>query len=95
MPAATPAQARYNIQLISFRKQASLAEFAQRESLIGETFRLEPTGGPARWHPLLLGAFADRAAADAALESLSPRLRRLSPFVRSLSGERLVPITEP
>ena len=93
---ATPAPASYSIQLISFRKQASVAEFAQEEGLIGEAFRLESTGSPTRWHPVLLGAFADRAAAKAAFEKLSPRLRRLSPFIRSLaSGERLAPITMP
>jgi H+/Cl- antiporter ClcA/septal ring-binding cell division protein DamX len=93
---AVPVEARYSIQLISFREKASLARFARDEGLIGKTYQLESMGPPARWHAVLLGAFKDRAAAETALEDLPARLRRLSPFVRHLtSGERLVTIRKP
>jgi len=93
---AIRAEARYSIQLISFREKASLVRFARDEGLIGKAFRLESEGAAERWHAVLLGAFTDRAAAEAAMEDLPARLRRLSPLVRLLaSGERLVPIRKP
>lgn len=89
-------EARYSIQLISFRENASLARFARDEGLIGKAFRLESKGTAERWHTVLFGAFKDRAAAEEALKDLPARLRRLSPFVRPLaSGERLVTIRKP
>jgi septal ring-binding cell division protein DamX len=42
---------------------------------------------------VLLGAYADRAAAEAALRDLPAGLKRLDPIIRSLTtAERLVPI---
>jgi septal ring-binding cell division protein DamX len=93
---ASRTEARFSIQLISFRERASLVRFAQNEGLIGKVFEPESMGPPARWHTVLLGAFTDRAAAEAALANLPARLRSLSPFVRPLApGERLVPIQRP
>ncbi|MEA3642471.1 MAG: H(+)/Cl(-) exchange transporter ClcA [Lamprobacter sp.] len=85
--------ARFSIQLISFRDADNLARFAQDEGLIGQALKIEPDGQPSRWHAVLLGAYADRAAAEAALRDLSASLKRLSPTIRSLTTtERLVPI---
>lgn len=93
---ALGAEARFSIQLISFREKASLARFARDEGLLGKALALESMGEPARWHAVLLGAFADRTAAEAALEDLPAHLRRLSPIVRPLgAGERLVAIEGP
>jgi septal ring-binding cell division protein DamX len=88
------AQPRYSIQLISLRETASLEQFARDEGLIGKALRLESDAAAAqRWHPVLLGAYPNRPAADAVLDALPARLRRLSPFVRALgAGEHLVPI---
>lgn len=87
---------RYSIQLISFRERESLARFARDEDLLGKVFGLESDAPVARWHAVLLGAFEDRAAAEAALDNLPVRLKRLSPMIRHLaSDERLVPIERP
>lgn len=86
--------ARFSIQLISFRDQASLARFTRDENLAGRALQLESDGQePGRWHAVLLGAYADRDAAEAALPELPPSLKRLDPIIRSLAtGQRLVPI---
>ena len=92
----TPADgppARYSIQLISFREAASLTRFARDQGLLGEALKLASDDPSDRWHAVLLGAFADRAAAQAGLRELPGDLRRLDPLIRPLApGERLVPI---
>ncbi|WPL14001.1 MULTISPECIES: H(+)/Cl(-) exchange transporter ClcA [Thiorhodovibrio] len=93
---AIPEDARFTIQLISFRDVASLARFAQDEGLVGRALRLESGGEPRRWHSVLIGAYADFATAEAALQDLPPSLTRLDPIIRPLkTGERLVPIQAP
>lgn len=90
---AAPQSARFSIQLISFRDADNLARFAQDEGLIGQALKIEPDGQPNRWHAVLLGAYSDRAAAEAALRDLPASLKRLDPIIRSLTtAERLVPI---
>ncbi|MBK1618011.1 chloride channel protein [Lamprobacter modestohalophilus] len=90
---AAPQSARFSIQLISFRDADNLARFAQDEGLIGQALKIEPDGQPSRWHAVLLGAYSDRAAAEAALRDLPASLKRLDPIIRSLTtAERLVPI---
>ena len=89
-------QARFSIQLISFRNAASLAQFAEDEALLGRALKLQRTDQPARWHAVLLGAYADRAAAETALAELPERLQRLGPIIRPLADdERLLPIEAP
>ena len=90
---AIEADARFSIQLISFRSLESLARFAEEEGLLGKAFKLQTDAQGARWHPVLLGAYADRTAAESALANLPARLRRLDPIIRPLApDERLVPI---
>lgn len=90
-PAA--AEARFSIQLISFRNVRSQARFAADEGLLGQAFRLDTDTRDARWHPVLLGAYPDRAAAETALAELPARLQRLEPMIRPIAtGERLVPL---
>jgi H+/Cl- antiporter ClcA len=94
---AASEDARFSIQLISFRNVESLMQFAQDEGLAERALQLESNGQrSARWHAVLLGAYADRSAAEAALRTLPPHLKRLDPMIRSLDlDERLVPITSP
>ncbi|MBK5938606.1 H(+)/Cl(-) exchange transporter ClcA [Halochromatium roseum] len=88
-----PQSARFSIQLISFRDADSLARFAQDEGLVGRALKIKPDGQPTRWHAVLIGAYADRAAAEAALRDLPADLKRLDPIIRSLTkAERLMPI---
>lgn len=90
---AIEADARFSIQLISFRSIESLARFAEEEGLLGKAFKLQTDAQGARWHPVLLGAYADRTAAESALANLPARLRQLDPIIRPLApDERLVPI---
>ncbi len=94
--ATTELQARFSIQLISFRNLASLARFAEDEGLQGQALRLEQPDQRTRWHAVLLGAYTNRAAAEAALAELPERLQRLAPIIRPLAAdERLVPIASP
>ncbi|MBK1643877.1 chloride channel protein [Thiocapsa imhoffii] len=88
--------ARFSIQLISFRNIGSQVRFAEDEGLLGEALRFETDDQGARWHPVLLGAYADRAAAETALAALPEPLQRLNPIIRPLApGERLVLIKAP
>ncbi|EGV18714.1 H(+)/Cl(-) exchange transporter ClcA [Thiocapsa marina] len=90
---AIKADARFSIQLISYRSIESLARFAEEEGLLGKALKLQTDAQGARWHPVLLGAYADRIAAESALANLPARLRRLDPMIRPLApDERLVPI---
>jgi septal ring-binding cell division protein DamX len=90
---ATVEGARFTIQLISFRDADSLARFAQDEGLGERALKLESNGRAARWHAVLLGAYADRTSAEAALRDLPVTLKRLDPYIRALkTNERLVPI---
>ncbi len=89
-------QARFSIQLISFRNAASTTRFADAEGLLGRALKLEAADETAGWHPVLLGSYPDRAAAQAALADLPERLQRLKPIIRPLDArERLVLIETP
>ena len=93
---ASASQARFSIQLISFRNPVSAARFADAEGLLGRALKLEATDQGASWHAVLLGAYADRAAVERALTELPERLQRLKPIIRPLAdGERLVFIETP
>jgi len=94
--AGIDSEVRFSIQLISFRNVGSLARFANEEGLLGDALKFETADANARWHPVLLGVYPDRAAAKAGMASLPARLQRLDPMIRPLaSGERLVPIQRP
>lgn len=93
---ATASQARFSIQLISFRNPASVTQFADAEGLLGRALQRQSAPQSDGWHAVLLGAYADRAAAETALAELPERLQRLKPIIRPLAaGERLVVIEAP
>jgi len=93
---AIGSKAAFSIQLISFRNAASLAQFAADEGLLGRALKLAAADQGGRWHAVLLGTYADRAAAETALAELPERLQRLEPIIRPLApDERLVPIESP
>ncbi|MEA1052648.1 H(+)/Cl(-) exchange transporter ClcA [Lamprobacter modestohalophilus] len=93
---AATSQARFSIQLISFRNPASVTQFADAEGLLGRALQRQARPQSAGWHAVLLGAYADRAAAETALAELPERLQRLKPIIRPLAaGERLVVIEAP
>lgn len=93
---AIDSKAAFSIQLISFRNAASLAQFAADEGLLGRALKLAAADQGGRWHAVLLGTYADRAAAETALAELPERLQRLEPIIRPLAAdERLVPIESP
>jgi septal ring-binding cell division protein DamX len=92
-PSASGTQARYSIQLISFREPASLVRFAREQGLIGEARTLNRTNRAQSWHPVLIGTYPTRDAAQAALKALPAGLQSLEPIVRSLPrGTPLTPI---
>jgi len=92
-PEAEAEASRYSIQLISFRERASLARFVEQEGLVGEARTRAERAPHQRWHAVLIGSYATRAAAIDALQRLPDRLRRLDPTIRALvPGTRLVPI---
>lgn len=87
-------KARYSIQLISFRKASSLAPFARRQGLLEQARTLD--AGASGWHPILIGDFESRDAAEAARESLPADLRGLKPIIRTIApSERLLPVRLP
>ncbi len=78
-----PEQVRFAIQLISFRSEASLAPFVEKSHL-AEPRTLPPEHRRGAWWPILIGDYATRDEAEAALGELPDRLRRLGPEVRVL-----------
>ncbi|CRI67988.1 H(+)/Cl(-) exchange transporter ClcA (modular protein) [Thiocapsa sp. KS1] len=84
----------YSIQLISFRRASSLAPFARRQGLLEQARTLD--AGASGWHPLLIGEFESRDAAEAARDSLPADLRGLKPIIRTIApSERLRPVRSP
>jgi H+/Cl- antiporter ClcA/septal ring-binding cell division protein DamX len=93
-PNPIAATARYSIQLISFRRASSLAPFARRQGLLEQARTLD--AGASGWHPLLIGEFESRDAAEAARDSLPADLRGLKPIIRTIApSERLRPVRSP
>jgi H+/Cl- antiporter ClcA len=96
-PPPEPLTPRYSIQLISFREPASLRRFARSHAL-GQAMTLSApsasgleSGSGARWHALLIGDYASRDDAQAALERLPANLKSLEPLIRQLAtDERLI-----
>jgi H+/Cl- antiporter ClcA len=81
----------YSIQLISFRRASSLAPFARRQGLLEQARTLE--AGASGWHPILIGEFESRDAAEAARDSLPAELRGLNPIIRRIApSEGLLPV---
>ncbi len=76
---------RYALQLIGFRSQASIAPFADKHGIGAQTRWLRAPGRGRPWYLVLLGNYASRAEAEAALADLPDGLRSLSPLVRPLT----------
>jgi H+/Cl- antiporter ClcA len=90
-PESIARKPRYSIQLISFRKASSLAPFARRQGLLEQARTLE--AGASGWHPILIGEFERRDAAEAARDALPADLRGLNPIIRRIApSEGLLPV---
>jgi septal ring-binding cell division protein DamX len=84
---------RYAIQLIGFRTPARIAAFARDQGIADRARWLRAPGKGRAWNLVVLGDYASRDEAQAALLALPPALRALSPLVRSLpAGTELMPI---
>ncbi len=84
---------RYAIQLIGFRTPARIAAFARDQGIADQARWLRAPGKGRAWNLVVLGNYASRDEAQAALVALPPALRALSPLVRPLSaGTELMPI---
>ncbi|MGE5152612.1 MAG: H(+)/Cl(-) exchange transporter ClcA, partial [Bdellovibrio bacteriovorus] len=77
-----PQGERFTIQLLTLNSDAHLASFAERHGLVGQLRVQSGHHGGREWYALLLGDFASRDQAKAALAELPPGLRRLKPLVR-------------
>ena len=84
---------RYAIQLIGFRTPARIAAFARDRGIADRARWLRAPGKGRAWNLVVLGDYASRDEAQAALIALPPALRDLSPLVRPLpAGTELTPI---
>jgi len=84
---------RYAIQLIGFRTPARIAAFARDWGIADRARWLRAPGKGRAWNLVVLGDYASRDEAQAALIALPPALRGLSPLVRPLpAGTELMPI---
>jgi septal ring-binding cell division protein DamX len=83
---------RFTIQLIGFRSPARIAAFAGEHGIASQARWLRAPGKGRTWHLVVLGDYASREEAQAALTALPAGLRALSPLVRSLAaGTELMP----
>jgi septal ring-binding cell division protein DamX len=84
---------RYTIQLIGFRTPVRIAAFARDQGIADQARWLRAPGKGRAWNLVVLGNYASRDEAQAALIALPPALRALSPLVRPLpAGTELMPI---
>jgi hypothetical protein len=84
LPSPVRNKGRFFIQLISYRSEASLAPFVRRYDLAEQASTLPPAKKHRGWWPVLIGGYASRDEAQAALAELPERLKRLRPEVRAL-----------
>lgn len=83
----------FAIQLLTVANDAGLAAFAQRHQGVGLFRTLQGQHRGKAWVALLVGDYATRTEAEAALDALPRELRRLKPLVRPLTaGMRLLPV---
>ena len=73
----------YAVQLIALESQAAVAEFGLEIGVSG-TMQVRIENDGKLWHLLLLGTYAERAAAERAVASLPEDLQALSPWLRLL-----------
>jgi H+/Cl- antiporter ClcA len=84
----------FAIQLLTVTNDAGLAAFAQRHQGVGLFRTLQGQHRGKAWVALLVGDYATRTEAEAALDALPRELRRLKPLVRPLTaGTRLLPVS--
>ncbi|NOZ10891.1 MAG: hypothetical protein GXP09_07635 [Gammaproteobacteria bacterium] len=74
----------YTIQLLASRKQGAIQQYIEEHSLGGQVGHFESLRGGQVWFTLVYGAFASKASARQAINSLPPSLRRTSPWVRRM-----------
>jgi septal ring-binding cell division protein DamX len=74
---------RYGIQLIAFRDQVSMLDYARGADLVGDAFYTHSSSSGVGWYVLVKGFFATRGEAQAAAERLPAALSKLDPWVRS------------
>ena len=83
----------FAIQLLTVANDAGLAAFAQRHTGVGQFRILQGQHRGKAWVALLVGDYATRSEAEAALIALPKELRRLKPLVRPLAaGTRLLSV---
>jgi septal ring-binding cell division protein DamX/type II secretory pathway predicted ATPase ExeA len=82
----------YTIQLLAVEREAALYELIQREQLQGELARFSFVRGGHLIHVLTQGVYADRAAAETALEGYSAAVK---PWIRTLGDIQQLFIDNP
>jgi septal ring-binding cell division protein DamX len=83
---------RFAIQLVSYNSESRVAAFAEEFGVASEARYTRSQSRGQDLFSVVLGAYRSNSEAAIALESLSPRLRELGPWVRSLpAGTRLMP----
>jgi septal ring-binding cell division protein DamX len=74
---------QYAIQLIAFRDEQSMLDFARGADLAGEVFYTHSSSNGVGWYVLVKGFFPTRGEAQTAAERLPAALSKLDPWVRS------------
>ncbi len=84
---------QYGIQLIAFRDQVSMLDYASGADLAGEVFYTHSSSNGVGWYVLVKGFFPTRGEAQAAAKALPASLTKLDPWVRSFpAGASFHPI---
>jgi septal ring-binding cell division protein DamX len=74
---------QYGIQLIAFRDEQSMLDFARGAGLVGDAFYTHSSSNVVGWYVLVKGFFPTRGVAQTAAKALPASLTKLDPWVRS------------
>ena len=84
---------RYMIQLIGFRRESSVGDFAHRFGIANDARYMRARQNGKDWYLVLLGQFPDLESGMSAAARLPAELRKLEPWVRPIAaGTRLLPV---
>jgi hypothetical protein len=78
----------YTVQLIGSRDAKAMDDFIRRNGIAGQATRLQTVRGGKPWHFVVFGDFADRSAAQVAVNRLPGEARGGGPWIRRIGEVR-------
>ncbi|MCW8931175.1 MAG: SPOR domain-containing protein [Gammaproteobacteria bacterium] len=76
----------YTIQLFGSHNKQAIDELVKKHSLTGDVLRFETQKEGKSWFTLSFGNYGSKSAANTAITSLAPELKKTTPWVRSMGS---------